>query len=88
MSLTQTGGGSNSHGENYTEENLEKRQRVLEEAFGSLQGMVDGLGVDFGCLKSEVDSIRTDIGSLKTSMTEQVRGVSSQIREMWFVKCK
>lgn len=34
---------------------------MLEEAFGSLQGIVDGLGVDFGCLKSEVDSIRTSI---------------------------
>lgn len=83
MSLTQTGGGSKSHGEKYTESDIEKRQRVLEEAFGSLQGMVDGLGVDFGCLKSEVDSIRTGIGSLETSMTEQVRGVSSQIREMF-----
>lgn len=51
--------------------------------FGNLQGMVDGLGVDFGCLKSEVDSIRTGIGWLETSMTEQVRGVSSQIREMF-----
>lgn len=56
---------------------------MLEEAFGNLHGMVDGLGVDFGCLKSEVDSIRTGIGSLETSMTEQVRGVSSLIREMF-----
>lgn len=83
MSLTQTGDGSKSHGEKYTESDIEKRQRVLKEAFGNLQGMVDGLGVDFGCLKSEVDSIRTGIGSLETSMTEQVRDVSSQIREMF-----
>lgn len=56
---------------------------MLTEAFGSLQGMVDGLGVDFGCLKSEVNSIRTGIGSLETSMTEQVRGASSGFREMF-----
>lgn len=30
---------------------------MLEEAFGSLQGMVDGLGVDFGGVKIEVDFI-------------------------------
>lgn len=64
MSFIQTGGGSKSHGEKFAENDIEKRQRVLEEAFGSLQGIVNGLGVDFGCLKSEVDSIRTGIGSL------------------------
>lgn len=52
---------------------------MLEEAFGSLQGIVNCLGVDFGCL---IDSTRTGIGSLETSMMEQAWGVSSQIRNV------
>lgn len=59
----------------------QKCNRVHEEAYCSLQGMVDGLGVDFGCLKSDVDSIRTGIKSLETSVTEQLGGVSSQVRK-------
>lgn len=41
---------------------------MLEEAFGSLQGILGGLGVDVGswCLKSEVDFIKTGTGSLET----------------------
>lgn len=41
---------------------------MLEEAFSSLQGMVDGLGVYFGCPNSEIDSIRMSKGLLEASM--------------------
>lgn len=66
--------------------NLKKRQRVLEEAFGSVQGMVAGLGTDLGdfidemsgqvhSLRGEVthrvESLKNDIGGLETSMTMQ-----------------
>ena len=77
--------------------NLEKRQRVLEEAFGNLQGMVAGLGTDLGdfidemsgqvhSLRGEVthrvESHKNDIGGIETSMTMQVQGVGTQIGDL------
>lgn len=77
--------------------NLEKRQRVLEEAFGNLQGMVAGLGTDLGdfidemsgqvhSLRGEVthrvESLKNDIGGIETSMTMQVQGVGTQIGDL------
>lgn len=56
---------------------------MLEEAFGSLQGIVNCLGVDFGCL---IDSTRTGIGSLEKSMTEQVGVLVHRLGECF--KCQ
>lgn len=67
---------------------LEKIQRVLEEAIGNLQGIVDELGADLGDLRNgisgqvstlkgamthAVDSSKTDIGNLQTNTTTQLR---------------
>lgn len=66
---------------------LEKIQRVLEEAIGNLQGIVDELGADLGDLRNgisgqvstlkgamthAVDSSKTDIGNLQTNTTTQL----------------
>ena len=86
MSLTIDGGRMNGN-ENY---GLEKRQQVLEEAFGSLQGMVDGLGTDLGDLRNVVGtlkgdmtrtygSIKNEIGSLQTNMTTQLGDLTRMI---------
>lgn len=70
---------------------LEKIQRVLEEAIGNLQGIVDELGADLGDLRNgisgqvstlkgamthAVDSSKTDIGNLQTNTTTQLRDLT------------
>lgn len=69
MSLTQDSGRLQGQGEEMSMLNIEKRQQVLEEAFGSLQGMVNGLGTDLRDLRDEMSG---QVHSFRGEVTHRV----------------
>lgn len=69
MSLTQDRCRLQGQGVEMSMLNLEKRQQVLEKAFDSLQGMVNGLGTDLGDLRDEMSG---QVHSLRGEVTQRV----------------